>query len=108
MTDEIANKTPVPIKMVKVNWAEIEPGLVAYANNLTAQFDGKSVHLTFVQVNPPLIFGANEAEKQEQLSKISSIPALPVARLVVPLEDFRTMVRALQEQLDKIDNLPRP
>jgi hypothetical protein len=108
MTDQIANKMPISAKMVAVNWAAMEPGLVAYANNLTAQFDGKSVHLAFVQVNPPLIFGANDAEKQEQLNKISSVPALPVARLVVPLEDFRTMVRALQEQLSKIDTLIKP
>jgi hypothetical protein len=108
MTDEIASKTPLYAKMVKVNWAEIEPGLAVYADNLITLFDGKSMHVTFAQMSPPLIFGANEAEKQAQLNKISSVVPIPVARLVIPLEAFRTMLHALQEQLDKIDTLLKP
>ena len=108
MTEQTANKTPIPFKMVKVNWEEIEPGLAVYADNLIAQFDGKSIHLIFAQMSPPLILGTNEAEKQDQLKKISSVVPLPAARLVIPLENFRIMLHVLQEHLNKIDTLIKP
>jgi hypothetical protein len=106
MTDQASNKSPIPSKMVEVHWAE--SGLAVFANNLIAQFDGTSIHLTFAQINPPLIVGTTDAEKQKQLDKISSVMAMPVARLVVPLENFRNMVRALQEQLDQVDRVVNP
>ena len=105
MTDQAANKTPVA-KMVEVQW--MEAGLATFANNLAFQFDGRSVYLTFAQVSPPLLVGKDQATIKDRFDKISSVTALPVARVVIPMDDFRNMLHILQTQLEKIDQLPKP
>jgi hypothetical protein len=94
-------------KEVKVQWI-VPPGADTYVNQLLAQYDGTFVHLMFAQVNPPFVPGATDAERQELLDKISSVPAIPIGRFVVPLENIRTMVDVLQKFLEQIDKLTKP
>jgi hypothetical protein len=106
MTDQVADKPSLPsLKIVDVDWGSLEPGVAAYANNLLSLFDGQSVHVIFAQANPPIIYGKDETERLAQLDKVTSLAVSPVARLVIPLENFRAMLRALQDQLIKIDEL---
>jgi hypothetical protein len=107
MSDQPVNITPILSKVVEVQWV-IPPGMDVYVNHLLAQYDGKMVRLMFAQVNPPVVMGKTETEKQEQLEKISSVQAIPFARFAVPLEDFRTMVEVLQKHLQQIDGLAKP
>lgn len=88
-----------PQKVVRVEWPEF--GMPECANQLVAAFDGSSVYLMFCQVSPPVIVGTQE-EQQKQLDQIESIKALPVARLVISLDAFRTMFQLLQQQMTRI------
>jgi hypothetical protein len=109
MADQTTSKTPVSQKMApKVNWSEMEPCLGVYANQLMAQYDGQSLHLVFAQVNPPFTVGKTEEEVKEWLASLSLLKAIPVARLVIPLNSVRDMLRVLQEQLNKIDKIAKP
>lgn len=92
-----------PQKVVRVEWPEF--GTPECANQLAAAFDGNSVYLMFCQVSPPIILGTQE-EQQEQLERIESVKALPVARLVVSLDAFRTMLKVLQEHMDRTSTTP--
>jgi 2-methylisocitrate lyase-like PEP mutase family enzyme len=88
-----------PQKVVRIEWPEF--GMPECANHLVASCDGISMYLMFCQISPPVIVGTQE-EKQKQLDPIESIKALPVARLVIPLDAFRAMVQMLQEHMDRI------
>lgn len=107
MSHQPANVTPIPTNAVKVQWI-IPPGADVYVNQLLAQYDGNLIHLMFAQVNPPFVPGTTEAERQDQLDKISSVPAIPIGRFVVPLENFRRMVDVLQKHLEQIEKLTKP
>jgi hypothetical protein len=89
-----------PQKLVPIEWPEA--GIAAYANHLLASFEQGVVHLTFCQLNPPAIVGSDE-EKQKRLDKIESLKALPVARLAIPMDAYRTMLRIMSEHLTTIN-----
>ncbi len=92
-------------KFVKIEWPEAD--VASYANNLIATSDANATYLTFFQVPPPIIWGVTEEEKQEQLKRLSSVKARPVARVVVPIETLPGMIEVLQKQLTLIENFKR-
>lgn len=99
--DTIGEMKPTP-RMLPIEWPE--GGIVLFANNLVATSDGASSYLTFCQVSPPTIMGDNE-DRQHQLEHLKAIKAQPVARLVVPMQSLREMVRLLQQQIKTIDSI---
>jgi hypothetical protein len=105
MPDETTTTTPNPSKMVEVKWGE--PGPAVYANNLCIQFDGASIHLTFAQMNPPLVIGTTEQEIKTGFEKISSIAATPIVRLVIPFDAFRAMFRVIRDNMEKIEKISK-
>ncbi|MCD4728252.1 MAG: hypothetical protein K8R46_11350 [Pirellulales bacterium] len=86
-------------KSVPVNWPK-EPGVAIYANNLCIQYDRNSVLLTFAQVNPPIILNR---DVEEVRNETTSIDAVPVIRLAVPIHNFHTMVDIIHRHLDVIE-----
>ena len=105
MSDETADKTISPYKLVQIQWPE--PGPAVYANNLCIQYDGTSVLLTFAQVNPPLVIGREEETKKLH-ETMSSVVATPIIRLVVPLDNFRMMLGLINEHMNKIEKIAKP
>ncbi len=92
-------------KMVPLVWNE--PGTGVFADHAILQYDGRVVHLTFGQASPPLIWAQDEEEKQRQLESIQSIRVLPVIRLVMAPENFRSVAAAFQAHLALIDNVQK-
>jgi len=85
----------------KVVPVEFPEGVVAaYANNLTAQRDGRMILLLFSQVTPPIIIGTEE-EKQKQIEELRSVKALPVARVAIPVQVVPGMLRVIEDQLQR-------
>ena len=107
MSDEPADKLVSPAgKMVDVQWV-VPHGPAIYVNQLLAQYDGDVVHLMFAQVGPPQVAGKNEEERQQNLEKVSTVPAIPIGRFAVPVNSLRRMVEVLQQHLQQIDKLPK-
>jgi hypothetical protein len=82
-----------------------QPVPAVFANNLQLTFDGSSVYLAFFQVTPPFVSGATEEEQRKPMDQIASVKAQPVVRLVMPLQLFREVARAVQEQLTRIESV---
>ena len=95
----MAEETSVPAKgkMVPLVWGE--PGMAVFANQIVIQYDGNSVYIAFGQTSPPVILGETDEEKQRQLDRIQSLPVLPVVRVAMTPESFRSMADALQKHL---------
>lgn len=101
MADENPGDVKQIAKLLPIEWPEI--GVAMYVNQLMAQCDGRSMYLTFCQTNPPVIIGTPE-EQQQQLEATKSIKAIPVVKLVIPLDVFRDMQRVVQEAMDRLDS----
>jgi hypothetical protein len=86
------------VKLLPIEWPEV--GVAMYANQLMAQCDGRSMYLTFCQTNPPAILGTPE-EQRQKLEEIKSIKAIPIVKLMIPLDVFRDMQRVVQEAVDR-------
>lgn len=108
MSEETTTTAPTPdFKLVQVKWPS-EPGGAIYSNSLCFQYDGNSVLLTFAQINPPIALGKDEEETKTLREAISSVAAIPVVRLVIPMQNFVAMLRNIHEQMDKIEKMPKP
>jgi hypothetical protein len=77
--------------------------VASFANNVTTQFDGDVVQVTFFQVSPPYIFG-DEKEEKDQLEKIKSIKAIPIAKVALTLDVFRKTAANFQSTLKNIED----
>lgn len=80
----------------------------SYANNLVAQRDAGVLVLSFFQLNPPYVVGDSREEREEQLEKIASINAIPVAKVAVPLSHIAGMMEAIQLQLAQAQKESEP
>jgi hypothetical protein len=101
MADENMGKAKHLHKLVLVEWPEV--GVATHANQLMAQTDGSSMYLTFCQLNPPVVLGTPE-ERQRQLDQLKSVKAIPIAKLVIPLDAFREMLRVIQESMGRLES----
>jgi hypothetical protein len=106
MTDEPNKKPDGAYKLLNVQWPDgIGPS--NFANNACVVSDGTVVHVLFAQVSPPFFVGS-EKELKERIEKVTAVPAIPVIKLTIPLENFRGMVRSFSEHLEKMDKLLNP
>jgi hypothetical protein len=103
MSNDNAKNTPFFLKGIEVQWI-VPPGPELFINQMMVQFDGTLFHLMFASVNPPPFVAKTEAELKEHADQIKSLPAIPVGRFVVPLENLKEMVTVLKQQIDYIDS----
>lgn len=88
-------------KILAIDWPN-DDAPASYANNMVAVYDGASFCMTFCQVRSPAFVGTEE-QKQKHFDAVSSVKAIPVARIVVPEETLRKIVVVLQDQLHSIE-----
>jgi 2-methylisocitrate lyase-like PEP mutase family enzyme len=93
------------LKFIPIEWPDAD--VAYYANNLVASCDGNATYLTFCQIPPPLVMAPSEEERRNQLSKITTLKAQPVARVVVPIDALRGMIQVLQQQLSASESIKR-
>ena len=104
MTEEDTKKPSS--KTFEVQWI-VPPGPEFFVNQLMVQYDGDVVHIMLANAGPPPVVGRTEEERDKSFESITTVPALPVGRFVVPVGSLRTMVDVLQKTLEKIDTLPK-
>ena len=83
-------------KNLTIQWESGKPAL--FANHMMVQVDEFECHLSFYEIQPPVIQGTPE-EKKEQLDRLTSIQARCVARVVVSRERVPGLVLTLQSVL---------
>ena len=64
---------------------------------LCQQLPGRYL-LSFFEAVPPIIMGQTDAERQQEWSKIPSIQATCVARVLVAEADLASFIQVLQQQ----------
>jgi len=102
MADDDSNKPDMQIKPLDVVWPA-SSGPCAFANNACIVSDGTIVHVMFAQVNPPLITGRNPKETKERFDTTTSVEAVSVVRLAIPLSNFRVMIKTFADHIEKMD-----
>lgn len=96
--DSNLNQREVPVgKSVRINWVDAGPAVLA--NNLMVQRDESTVYMTFYQISPPVILADDETSRRQELEKLESVNALPVVKVAVPIQQFRSFVDALKGHL---------
>ncbi len=93
-----AKRSPQTGKFLSIGYGETGPGL--FANHMLAQNHGDEFHLSFFQIQPPIIMGDDDAVKK-QMEDLDTILAKPVARIIVDVDRVPSIIEALQSQLAK-------
>lgn len=76
-------------------------GLVGrYANHAVVQLGEHDCHISFFEIQPPLILGTPE-QMQEQVKSLKTVPAKCIARIVLAKELVPSIIKAMQESWDK-------
>ncbi|OHB70748.1 MAG: hypothetical protein A2V70_11785 [Planctomycetes bacterium RBG_13_63_9] len=99
MAEDDARADQAGVKKLSIQWPEDLSAV--YANNLVAQNDSGVLVLSFFQVNPPYILGASEEERREVLDKITSVSAIPAAKLAIPLHHIPGMIQVIQQRFEQ-------
>lgn len=86
-------------KNLTIQWESGKPAL--FANHMMVQVDEFECHLSFYDIQPPIVQGTAE-EKQEQLDRMTSIPARCVARIVVSRERIPVLSLTLQSVISQL------
>ena len=85
---------------VPVDW-EYPDGLDSvYASNFIIQHGLEEFYISFFEMPPPIVLGTAE-EREEQISKIESVRAKCVARVVLTPTRIPALIAALEENYDK-------
>jgi hypothetical protein len=71
-----------------------------YATNITVQHTPHEFVISFYEAHPPVILGSAE-ERDAQLQAIDHVYAPCVARITVAASRMESIVKALQENLDR-------
>jgi hypothetical protein len=88
---------------LRIKWPD-EGSPVAFANNATLNVDSRGmVYLSFWQVVPPVLVG-EAGEVSEALKSLGSVPAHPVARLVMSQADAKSILQLLKRHLEQSDD----
>jgi Protein of unknown function (DUF3467) len=88
---ELENVIAFPIE-----WQFPENLRTAYATNVIVQHNQHEFTIMFFEMHPPFFLG-DEEENKEKASKISSVPAECVARIVVAAGRMEEFVSAFQQ-----------
>lgn len=76
-----------------------------FVSNIVVQHEPDIFILSFFEVWPPAILGANEEEKQKELEKIKRVESKCVARLVVTPKKMVEFVKAMTENLKNYETM---
>lgn len=91
-----------PIKELKIILPPNKDMPGGYSNNMLVNHSEHEFNLYFYEVVPPIILGSTE-EKQEMIDELESIDALPVARVIVSAKKLKSIIRALQTNLEQYE-----
>jgi hypothetical protein len=95
--DSSANQSGLALP---IQW-HFPEGLVGrYANQALVQYGPNECYLSFFEVAPPVLFGTPE-EMREQAKSLKAIRAECVARVVVAHEFVPSLIRILQETVER-------
>jgi len=98
----MAKKNGIPVnlqqKSVRLDYCYSDDTQVAkFTDHMVVQRGQHEVHLSFFQANYPIIVGAKTAdEMQEQIEKITSLPARCVSRVVLAADRLPEFIGILQ------------
>lgn len=96
------NRQPMRFKIVRTNPDNLK---YEFTNDIIITHDRENFYIQFGQVSPPHISGKEDLENMAVLGAIES-PA--VARLVMDQAYIPTLIRALQDNLNKHNTIHRP
>lgn len=96
---DMENRHPMRFKIVRTNPDNLK---YEFTNDVIITHDRENFYLQFGQVSPPQISGREDLENMAVLGAIES-PA--VSRLVFDKAYIPTLIRALQDNLNKHDSL---
>lgn len=107
----MSEETPVegrvsPSSALAVEWQIPNDMQSRYATNLVVQSGSNEFIISFFELRPPIILGSPE-ETQAALQQIKSIPAICVARIVVPREKMPDFVKVLNDHLERSKTTPQ-
>jgi len=74
--------------------------VIPAANHMVVQKDVHEFHLSFFQVQPPVILGGPE-EKKKILTELGSVPAICVARVTIAEGRMLPLIRMLIENYER-------
>lgn len=95
-------KHPLRFKIVRTNPDHLK---YEFTNDIIITHDRENFYIQFGQVSPPQISGQDDLENMAVLGAIES-PA--VSRLVMDKAYIPTLIRALQDNLNKHDVIHQP
>ncbi len=101
MAENGSNKPQANIGVeVPIEWSMPESMVSRYATNLVVQNGEHEFTLNFYEVRVPIILGSPD-EQIEQLSKIDSVRADCVARIIIAADRLEEFISVLQGNLEK-------
>lgn len=84
---------------VPIEW-QVDVSAV-FANQLLVQIDEHECHLSFFEIEPPVLVGSAE-QRKAAITKLKSVPARCVARVVVSGGRLQGFADAIQGAIDKL------
>jgi len=87
-------------KKLTVEYPTYDATKPVYANQMVVQYMGSEFAIAFYAAFPPVLTGTDE-ERLAQASQIEKIPAICVARVVIPRERMPEIVEALAQNLER-------
>ena len=69
-----------------------------FANHMIIQFDNHEFHLSFFEIQPPVLIGSEE-DKRQVLESLDHIDAVCVARIVISKDRMPVFVKAISEHV---------
>ena len=106
MSDSDTKTPEMQVKSLDVRWPE-SIGPAVLANNACVVTDGTTVYVMFAQVNPPYVAGQPD-EARERFDNLTSVAAIPVAQVAIPLANFRAMTKTFNDHIEKLDKILNP
>ena len=82
-----------------IDW-QVPAGITRYANQVTVQMGLNECVFSFFEMQPPILLGSPE-EVKAQASKLSTIRAECVSRVVIPKSLVPEVVKAISEVAEK-------
>ena len=73
-----------------------------FSNHMVVQHDRKEFHITFFEIDPPLILPGH-GDNEKKFKEIKSVKAKCVARILVSADRMPSIINALKENYDKFE-----
>jgi hypothetical protein len=91
---------------VRVAWTGTEEIPIVFANQFLGQVGGNGeILFTVGQASPPVILAETDAERDNLLEQLSSVPVKPLARYVFDRTTLEQLIQILQQTRDIHDQV---